>query len=310
MPPPDRTGPLRSGGAVAAVRSGPATVAAAVPIRPSDRTGEPFLEPVVDVATHVGPLLLPAGDQVITRVLQNGGVWETQETAYLIMTLLPGQTFVDIGAHVGYFSVLASKRLGPTGTVIAFEPEARNLDLLERNLWRNGCGNAVVVPHACSDRSEALSLVLDEENRGAHYLVPPGHGDVAVSCVRPDQVLPDAVDVVKIDAQGYDHEVVSGLSRTWTACPDLVIMVELSYGELDRRGIEPVVVLGGYEEMGFELAMFDAGGHLPVMPAEAIDAVCRTLQQADITVVLHRKDGAVRGEREVEQALPPFGGTR
>ena len=260
------------------------------PFRPSDRSDEPFLEPVVDVGTHVGPLFLPAGDRVITSVLQSCGLWEAQETAYLIMTLLPGQTFVDIGAHVGYFSVLASKRVGPTGRVIAFEPEARNLDLLERNLRRNGCDNAVVMPYACSDRPEELSLALDEENRGAHHLVPPGQGDVPVRCVRPDDVLSGTVDVVKVDAQGYDHEVVAGLCRTWTARPDLEILVELSLGELARRGIEPVDVLSGYEELGFELAMFDAGGHLPVMPAAAIDAVCRIRSHNDVTVILRRRD--------------------
>ena len=281
-----------------------------MPIRPSDRTGVPFLEPVVDVDTHVGPLLLPAGDGIITRALQDYGLWERQETAYLIMTLLPGQTFVDIGAHVGYFSVLASKRVGPTGRVIAFEPEARNLDLLERNLWRNGCDNAVVVPYACSDRPQDLSLALDEENRGAHHLVPPGQGGVPVRCVRPDDVLSGTADVVKIDAQGYDHEVIAGLRRTWTACPDLLIMSELSYGELDRRGIEPADVLAGYEELGFELAMFDAGGHLSVMPAEAVDTVSRTLGQADVTLILRRRERQVRGERDGRPARSPAGGTR
>ena len=291
------------------VRSEPWAVDAAAPIRPSGRTGVPFLEPVVDVDTHVGPLLLPTGDGIITRALQDYGLWESQETAYLIMTLLPGQTFVDIGAHVGYFSVLASKRVGPTGRVIAFEPEARNLDLLERNLWRNGCDNAVVVPHACSDHPQDLSLVLDEENRGAHHLVPPGQGDVPVRCVRPDDVLSGTVDVVKIDAQGYDHEVVAGLRRTWTAYPDLEMLVELSYTELDRRGIEPLDVLTGYEELGFELVLFDAGGHLSVMPAEAVDVVCRTRKQADFTVILRRLEGEVRREREVRHARTPDGGT-
>ncbi len=293
-----------------AVTGEPWAVDAAAPIRPSDRTGAPFLEPVVDVDTHVGPLLLPAGDGIITRALQDYGLWESQETAYLIMTLLPGQTFVDIGAHVGYFSVLASKRVGPTGRVIAFEPEARNLDLLERNLWRNGCDNAAVVPYACSDRPQDLSLVLIEENRGAHHLVPAGQGDVPVRCVRPDDVLSGTVDVVKIDAQGYDHEVVAGLRRTWTACPDLEMLVELSYTELDRRGIEPLDVLTGYEELGFELAIFDAGGNLTVMPAEAVDVVCRARKQSDFTVILRRREREVRGEDDVRHAPSPAGGDR
>jgi predicted O-methyltransferase YrrM len=101
--------------------------------------------PTIEVETVAGRLLLHRDDHVITPVLQRYGMWEPGETRYLLSTLTAGQTFVDVGAHVGYFSVLAARRVGPAGSVIAIEPELRNLELLRRNLERNDCTNAVVL---------------------------------------------------------------------------------------------------------------------------------------------------------------------
>lgn len=76
-----------------------------------DLLDKPTLGPVVEVETVVGPLLLPRNDHVITPELAHWGGWEQPaETRYLQATLRPGQTFVDVGAHVGYFSVLAASR--------------------------------------------------------------------------------------------------------------------------------------------------------------------------------------------------------
>jgi hypothetical protein len=74
----------------------------------NDWSCRPTLEPVLDLETVVGPLLLPAADRMITQVLRDCGVWEPNGTQYLPAVLRPGHAFVDVGAHVGYFSVLAS----------------------------------------------------------------------------------------------------------------------------------------------------------------------------------------------------------
>ena len=223
---------------------------------------------------------------MITPVLRGGGVWEPAETRYLLASLRAGQTFVDVGAHVGYFTVLASKSVGPTGTVIAIEPEARNRDLLHRNLVRNGCTNAMVVPFAAHSAGGSMSLALDEGNRGAHRLVPPGQAATTVPCVRLDDLLPHVVDVIKIDAQGYDHDVIAGLEVTLAANPHAVVLAELSVYELRRRDVKPELVLAGYEELGFRLSVFDQRGRVYRVSAE------RVLERplgVDFSLVLERE---------------------
>jgi FkbM family methyltransferase len=251
----------------------------------SDLIGQPTREPVDEVETLAGPLLVSREDRMIASVLRDCGEWEWAETAYLRAILRPGKTFVDVGAHVGYFSVLGSKGVGPAGRVIAFEPEPRNLDLLRRNLARNRCRNATVIPYAVTSAPGWMSLKLDEENRGAHHLVPPGEAGTTVRCVRLDDVLPETVDVVKVDAQGYDHEVVAGLERTLARNPAMVVIAELSHDELERRGIDPELVVAGYEALGFTMSMFDERGRLERMTARA---VLDSARGRDCSVVLER----------------------
>jgi FkbM family methyltransferase len=251
----------------------------------SDLSSQPTLEPVVEVETAVGPLLLPRADQIITQILLQGRFWEAPETRYLRSILGRGQAFVDVGAHVGYFSVLAAKRVGPSGTVIAVEPEARNLDLLHRNLARNGCSNAVVLPFAAHSVNGQMSLALEEENRGAHHLVPLGEAVTRVDCVRLDDVLPTTVDVVKIDAQGYDHEIVAGLERTLAANPRMIVIAELSHGELDRRGVDVASVLAGYEALGLTISIFDGRGRVRRVTAED---VLMQKSRPDFSLILER----------------------
>jgi FkbM family methyltransferase len=256
-----------------------------------DLSGHPTLEPVVELETRVGPLLAPCQDRIIAPELARFGVWEPAETRYLQATLRAGQTFVDVGANIGYFSVLAGGLVGPTGTVIAVEPEARNLDLLHRNLWRNGCTGARVIPYAAGSRPAEMSLALDEENRGAHRLVPAGHPEAGAParCIRLDDVVPAQVDVIKVDAQGYDHDVLDGLRHTLAANPEAIVLVELSHFELGRRGLGCAEVVRRYEALDFCLAMLERDGSLRTVSAEEIlafvaDPRCRD----DFTLVLER----------------------
>jgi FkbM family methyltransferase len=218
-------------------------------------------------------------------------MWEMAETRFLLATLRPGDTFVDVGAHVGYFTVLAARRVGATGQVIAVEPEARNLELLRANLARNGCKNAHVLPCAAGATPGWMSLHFDEENRGGHRLVPLGEADTRVRCVRLDDELPARVDVIKIDAQGYDHEIVDGLQGTLAANPHLVLLAELSLSELGRRRVAPDAVLSRYRALGLTISTLDPDDKLRRTSAEALLARCQAgMLPADFSLVLQRVD--------------------
>ena len=106
--------------------------------------------------------------------------------------------------------------------------------------------------------------------------------------MRLDDVLPRSVDVVKIDTQGFDHEVLAGLSETIAANPALVILTELSLTELGKRGVDVDEVLAGYLARGFGIEGLDPWG--TPFPLAAADVVphCVATAADEISLVLRR----------------------
>ena len=242
----------------------------------------------LQVETTVGPLLVHRRDEVITQNLVRWGLWEAAETRFLRAILRPGQTFVDVGANVGYFSVLAATSVGADGSVIAIEPESRNLALLRTNLSATPCRRVSVLGLAAYSRPAWMSLRMNETNRGDHKLAPAGETDVLVRCVRLDDVLPRVVDVVKIDTQGFDHEVIEGLVATIRMNPDVLIVSELSLRELIARDVDAVTVLERYSELGLEYSVLDGRGSTGTASADEVLLHAKTAGLDELTLVLHR----------------------
>ena len=243
---------------------------------------------IVEVDTVIGRLLAHRDDEVITASLLRWNVWEPAETHFLRSVLRPGDTFVDVGANIGYFSVLGAACVGDDGTVIAVEPEARNAELLRANLARHGRSAATVLEVAAYSTTGWMRLTLREANRGDHRLSPTGTTGPVVRSVRLDDVLPDVVHAIKIDTQGFDHDVLAGSARTVAANPDLLVVAELSLRELEGRGIDPGSVLAGYGELGFCLAVLDDSGVPRQVDAADLLSECAARALDEVTLILRR----------------------
>jgi FkbM family methyltransferase len=252
----------------------------------------PISPPTIQVDTVVGPLLAHRDDEVITSNLVRWGIWEAPETHFLRAALKAGGTFVDVGANIGYFSVLAAHSTGIHGTVIAIEPEPRNAAVLRANLERIQCSNAIVLEIAAYSQPGWMSLALNESNRGDHYLVAPNDDDMLVRCERLDDVLQGPVDLVKIDTQGFDHDVLAGLTRTIGANPELIVLTELSLRSLDSRSLDARPVLAGYAELGFSLSLLDGWGRPRASTIDGVLGFCAGAGLDEVTLVLCQRRGA------------------
>jgi FkbM family methyltransferase len=158
---------------------------------------------------------------------------EPEKTDALLRVLEPGQVFFDIGANIGYYTQLASDRLGPGGTVVAFEPSPRNLSYLYRHVTLNRASNVVIVPVACSDTT-GLAMFAENADCAEGRLVQAGIGPAPT---RPSLVATVAIDdvvrligqtphVVKIDVEGAEVQVLRGAAATIaTARPILILAV-------------------------------------------------------------------------------------
>ena len=96
-------------------------------------------------------------DMIVAPNLLMRNAWEVHETELVKRLLKPGMTFVDIGANIGYFTLLAGRVMGPGSKVFAFEPEPRSFELLRRNVVVNAMLDFIVtVPKAVYRRTEKL----------------------------------------------------------------------------------------------------------------------------------------------------------
>ena len=110
-------------------------------------------------------------DLHVSRSIRQRGIWEPYETQLLLSLLQPEHVFVDVGANVGYFSVLAASVLSEAGQVFAFEPDPENFRLLQASLAHNGLASRVTaVEAALADRDGEARLFLSEDNLRDHQM--------------------------------------------------------------------------------------------------------------------------------------------
>jgi len=230
----------------------------------------------VPVKTDVGTLLFQAHDRLMMPLITaQHGRWEVAESDQLRALLRPGMTFLDVGAHVGYMTLLGVRAVGPSGRVIAVEASPANVALLRRNLKANGAADVEVVAAAASDRSGILGLSLSPWNTGDNraYAVPE-MPVVEVRAVRLDDVLAADVhiDVVKLDTQGTDHRAVRGMAATIARCRP-VLVVEFWPLGIAESGDDPLAVVDQYTAMGLEVRVLgESERGRTLTPQQVVDA--------------------------------------
>jgi FkbM family methyltransferase len=225
-----------------------------------------------EVETDVGPLLVHAEDQVITPILRAQGAWEPELRAELRARLRPGMTAVDVGGNVGYVALLMAELVGPSGRVIAIEPEPCNVHALRLNAERTRGARIEVIEAAAWSEAGTLELALHETNTGGHR-VDSNHGHrvgVEVEAVRLDDVLPEHVDLIVMDTQASEHVALRG-ARAVLERARPPVLVEFWPQGLREAGADPVWVLDGYRAMG--LLAGGVGEELPADPGELVVAV-------------------------------------
>lgn len=174
----------------------------------------------------------PHGDQHVSAEIRAHGCWEAYESELMCTILSPGDCFVDVGANIGYYSVLASSVLGKQGQIFAFEPDPSNFALLKRNLALNNIVGAMPVNAGLSTENGSGQLYLSETNWGDHQIYSRGESrqSIPVELLKGDDFFKeriDRIDLLKIDTQGAEYHVLSGLEATLrSSLPELRIIIE------------------------------------------------------------------------------------
>jgi len=171
---------------------------------------------------------------VSSSILLRGGLYELESTYIFERLLRAGDTVIDIGANIGWYTLLSAKKVGPHGRVVACEPEPHNFELLEASVRLNQFANVTLLRKGVSDRTGKVSLHLSPTNAGGHTIMETGNqaGEITVDCTTIDELVRELslgkVDVVKIDAEYSEPLILLGARALLSRGQPSYIMMEYS----------------------------------------------------------------------------------
>lgn len=226
------------------------------------------------IAADAGDIWFPLLDHVMRDHIRSAGTWEADIGRVLCETFPEnGGVFLDIGANVGYFSMLIAKTF-PTATIHAFEPHPLTYQVLQLNTWKFG-DRIRTWPCALGDHRGTVALNTAVNNLGDTKGVVATDGLMA-STVAPiislDELLGDiCADVVKIDVQGAELAVLAGMREFIRRSSGIRIVMEFSPGLLRTNHVDPASVLASLRGMGFTLNLIRPDAFIETSDREILD---------------------------------------
>ncbi|WP_265108309.1 FkbM family methyltransferase [Halosolutus halophilus] len=212
-------------------------------------------------------------------------------------------TVLEIGANIGYYALLEAHVLGDRGRILAFEPDPRNVDLLSRSIERNGYGDLIDVERVAvgdSDGTVTFNILplsnkshVDEDffDRKHHIERQIEVPQKRISTLLDERdVAPEAINVVRMDVEGYEAQVFRGMPAVLESNQPLVVFFELHRSRLADETFEQL--LDTLEESDLEIvAVTDLEGPMWYevrLPWDSFDELRAMDESHSIHVVLRR----------------------
>ncbi|MGB8352717.1 MAG: stealth conserved region 3 domain-containing protein [Chthoniobacteraceae bacterium] len=228
---------------------------------------------------HGQAIYIDTRDRSVAPRLLLTGDWEQETTEVFIKHVRPGATIVEVGANMGYYTLLAAERVGRLGKVIAFEANRDLCGLLRESIEINSfvC-QCEVINKAVAGSAGTVTLRKSREHTGQSSLAPARPAflgqvadsveEVSVESVSLDAFLRErglpCPDVIKIDAEGSEPLIFQGLQHTLDNATDLVVIFELNTEMIRAMGHDPLEMLENLVSKGFNLNKITMDGLVPV----------------------------------------------
>ena len=202
-----------------------------------------------------------ADSQSATLLLYCNGLYDYHEMRFVCDYLRPGDRFLDIGANVGIYTLLAASVVGETGAIDAFEPVPSTLGRLRENLRLNSVETVRI--HEAAVGAEAGTVEFEIANDAMNHMVQPSQARpnaaaATVECVVLDDYLDgNSYSLGKIDIEGAEPLAMQGARRMLEAANPPVWLVEIN-GLLRRFGFDEDGFERYLSDLGFDLAWYDS----------------------------------------------------
>ena len=213
-----------------------------------------FLKPEA-VVVEGNKLFLDHGDSLRLSIK---GIHDPVQTSLIKKYVKSGNVVIDVGAHIGYYTLLFANLVKDKGHVWAFEPSGENFKLLKKNIEVNGCQNVTLINKAVSNNSGLTKLYLSKTSQADHKTYDAGdpRSFIEVSAVSLDDYFREfkgKVDFVKIDVQGSETKVISGMEKIMSKNSKIKILTEFWPFGISKAGAIPRNYLKLLSQYNFKL---------------------------------------------------------
>ncbi|MDH3618106.1 MAG: FkbM family methyltransferase [Nitrosopumilus sp.] len=208
-------------------------------------------------------IYLDPNDQIISRYIAIKKIWEPDETNFFNKSIDKGMTIIDIGANIGYFTLLFSKLVGDSGKVITFEPNPHSFKILKKNVQSNKIKNITLFSNAIGKSNHSTKLFLSKINSGDNRISEKiietsdlQRESVDVDVVTLDDTLRNmSIDFLKIDAQGSEMNIIQGAKNIIKNNDQIKLIIEFWPIGLIAHDCKPIDFL--YELKSLGLIIYD-----------------------------------------------------
>jgi FkbM family methyltransferase len=206
-------------------------------------------------------IFINKSDISVSEGLLQYGIWEEYTTKIIKENIKKGDTVLDLGAHIGYDTLIMAKLVGPKGKVYSFEPDSKNFELLKKNVEVNHFKNVILINKAVNDKSKVLKFYISQENTADHRLYDSNDNRnyVEIQSVSLDDYFKKTikVDFVKMDIQGSEVKALLGARKIISFNKRIKILTEFWPLGLKLSGYGPKALLDFFEKNNFSVQELD-----------------------------------------------------
>ena len=232
----------------------------------------------VSVNLDGNTLFIDSNDKVAVETYLNTE-YEPGTTNFLKTILKKGMNVINIGANIGYFTLLAAREVGPDGKVFAFEPFPQTVELLKKNILISGFENVIIESKAVSNKTDFATLLTGGSS--LHNFISkkkfPQLTEIKVPTITVDEFLKHKninIDLILIDAEGQESLIFEGMKNTLQS-QNLEVIFEFNPFTLEFSDTNPNDLLDQIQKMGFLQYLIDENTSLlkPITKFELIKQI-------------------------------------
>jgi len=220
-------------------------------------------------------------DKTDSLDLSINGIYGVLETNIIKNEINDGDVVIDLGANIGYYTLLLAKQVGPNGKVFAFEPESSNFQLLQQNIHENNYENVVSERKVVSDSNNSVNLWVGQKSSGANRIYEPKKsGNQEFKTTKVDSIQLDEyfsnspyankINFIKMDIEGAEFKALQGMKSILKKNQNLTILTEFAVTSLEDAGCNPDEFLKFFLDEKFEIFVIDESS-MDLVPINKID---------------------------------------